>query len=143
MSELDKQDRIEQARKYLKELTDSRENIRDDEIRDKVAELIRSLRNLRDSQYLFDSGERQLVQLYARYLPYLIQILDEYIRIENSGNYEAVRKARSQLSKTLTLLNSTIREIEHILPQDEMDNANAQAKADQIKKILDEASHGS
>lgn len=135
-----KQERIDAANTFIQKFSSYGEKIRNSEIRSLLEQTSRNIRDLRDVQYLFDSGEKQLVTLYTRYLPYLATILEEYVLIENSGNYDASVKGAHKLSDTLTLLNRTIREITRLLPEDEIDEANAQAKAEKIKEMLNAVS---
>lgn len=135
-----KQNRIDSANTYIQDLNRYAGKIRNEEIRALLAQTARNIRDLRDVQYLFDSGEKELVTLYSRYLPYLLTILEQYVLIENAGNYNAASKASAKLSDTLTLLNRTVREITKLLPEDEIDEANAQAKAEKIKEMLNAVS---
>ncbi|MBR3203371.1 MAG: hypothetical protein IKF60_07285 [Solobacterium sp.] len=133
-----KEDRILHAGKLLKELEDMKASIRSESIRSLLSETRRAVEELRDAQYLFDSGEKELIRLYERYLPYLLDILKQYQALEVSGNYEAILKSRSQLEKTLAQMNDTIKTVTKILPQDEIDEANARAKAEELRRLLEE-----
>ena len=133
-----KEDRILHAGKLLKELEDMKASIRSESIRSLLSETRRAVEELRDAQYLFDSGEKELIRLYERYLPYLLDILKQYQTLEVSGNYEAILKSRSQLEKTLAQMNDTIKTVTKILPQDEIDEANARAKAEELRRLLEE-----
>lgn len=133
-----KEDRILHAGKLLKELEDMKASIRSESIRSLLSETRRAIEELRDAQYLFDSGEKELIRLYERYLPYLLDILKQYQALEVSGNYEAILKSRSQLEKTLAQMNDTIKTVTKILPQDEIDEANARAKAEELRRLLEE-----
>ena len=133
-----REDRILHAGKLLKELEDMKASIRSESIRSLLSETRRAIEELRDAQYLFDSGEKELIRLYERYLPYLLDILKQYQALEVSGNYEAILKSRSQLEKTLAQMNETIKTVTKILPQDEIDEANARAKAEELRRLLEE-----
>ena len=133
-----KEDRILHAGKLLKELEDMKASIRSESIRSLLSETRRAVEELRDAQYLFDSGEKELIRLYERYLPYLLDILKQYQALEVSGNYEAILKSRNQLEKTLAQMNDTIKTVTKILPQDEIDEANARAKAEELRRLLEE-----
>ncbi len=133
-----KEDRILHAGKLLKELEDMKASIRSESIRSLLSETRRAVEELRDAQYLFDSGEKELIRLYERYLPYLLDILKQYQALEVSGNYEAIQKSRTQLEKTLAQMNDTIKTVTKILPQDEIDEANARAKAEELRRLLEE-----
>ena len=133
-----KEDRILHAGKLLKELEDMKASIRCESIRSLLSETRRAVEELRDAQYLFDSGEKELIRLYERYLPYLLDILKQYQALEVSGNYEAILKSRTQLEKTLAQMNDTIKTVTKILPQDEIDEANARAKAEELRRLLEE-----
>ena len=133
-----REDRILHAGKLLKELEDMKASIRSESIRSLLSETRRAVEELRDAQYLFDSGEKELIRLYERYLPYLLDILKQYQALEVSGNYEAILKSRTQLEKTLVQMNDTIKTVTKILPQDEIDEANARAKAEELRRRLEE-----
>ncbi len=133
-----KEDRILHAGNLLKELDQISASISSEKIRSLLAETRRNLENLRDVQYLFDSGEKELIRLYERYMPYLLDILHQYQALEESGNYEAIQKSRTQLEKTLETMNDTIRTVSKILPQDEIDEANARARAEELRRLLEE-----
>ena len=133
-----KEDRILHAGKLLKELEDMKASIRSESIRSLLSETRRAVEELRDAQYLFDSGEKELIRLYERYLPYLLDILKQYQALEVSGNYEAILKSRSQLEKTLAQMNDTIKTVTKILPQDEIDEANARGKAEELRRLFEE-----
>ena len=133
-----REDRILHAGKLLKELEDMKASIRSESIRSLLSETRRAVEELRDAQYLFDSGEKELIRLYERYLPYLLDILKQYQALEVSGNYEAILKSRNQLEKTLAQMNDTIKTVTKILPQDEIDEANARAKAEELRRLLEE-----
>jgi len=133
-----REDRILHAGKLLKELEDIKASIRSESIRSLLSETRRAVEELRDAQYLFDSGEKELIRLYERYLPYLLDILKQYQALEVSGNYEAILKSRNQLEKTLAQMNDTIKTVTKILPQDEIDEANARAKAEELRRLLEE-----
>ena len=133
-----KEDRILHAGNLLKELDQISASISSEKIRSLLAETRRNLEDLRDVQYLFDSGEKELIRLYERYMPYLLDILHQYQALEESGNYEAIQKSRIQLEKTLETMNDTIRTVSKILPQDEIDEANARARAEELRRLLEE-----
>ena len=133
-----REDRILHAGKLLKELEDMKASIRSESIRSLLSETRRAVEELRDAQYLFDSGEKELIRLYERYLPYLLDILKQYQALEVSGNYEAILKSRTQLEKTLVQMNDTIKTVTKILPQDEIDEAHARAKAEELRRLLEE-----
>ena len=133
-----KEERILHAGNLLKELDQISASISSEKIRSLLAETRRNLENLRDVQYLFDSGEKELIRLYERYMPYLLDILHQYQALEESGNYEAIQKSRTQLEKTLETMNDTIRTVSKILPQDEIDEANARARAEELRRLLEE-----
>ena len=133
-----KEDRILHAGNLLKELDQISASISSEKIRSLLAETRRNLENLRDVQYLFDSGEKELIRLYERYMPYLLDILHQYQALEESGNYEAIQKSRTQLEKTLETMHDTIRTVSKILPQDEIDEANARARAEELRRLLEE-----
>lgn len=130
-----KRQHIQSAGDYISRLSAFCEQIDALELRDRLFALIRQLRDLRDLQYLFESGEPQLKQLYDRYLPYLNTILVQYVRMQHSGSYEAIQKLRHQLDDTLALLTQAVKKTAEILPEDEIAEARAEAQA---KKKLEE-----
>ena len=123
-----KEERIEHAGMLIREIDQIGSSIRYESIRVLLEEMKRNLADLRDTQYLFDSGEKELIRLYERYMPYFMDILKQYASLVVSGNYDAIQKSRSQLEQTLIMMNETIRSVARILPQDEIDEANARAR---------------
>lgn len=127
-------DKASDAVVYLNNAT---EKIYSISIREKLEILKRKIQDLRDLQYWFDSGEKELDRLYNRYIPYLKTIIENYIKLETSWNHDELEHTRSKLLHTLDEFSDTIRVISEILPQDEIDNANAEAKAKKAKEELD------
>ena len=138
MSESEKQERSEKTSEYINELLKRKEMTVSKMIRDQLDELIRSLRDLRDTQALFDSGEKELIRLQERYMPYFFDILDQYIAMEVSANYDALQRNRKQLQNTISSMNDAVRYVIRLLPMDEIDEANAKAKAEQMRHLLEE-----
>ncbi len=134
----DKEKRIVTASQYLAKLKNYSDKVTSQEVRTKLEEVSRNLRDLRDTQVLFDSGEKELIRLYDRYIPYLFEILDQYLVIEESANYDAIVRNRKQLMATLGYMNDAIISVREILPQDEIDEANARARAEKLRQALDE-----
>ncbi|MBR2769872.1 MAG: hypothetical protein IKD68_13140 [Solobacterium sp.] len=124
--------RMESASRYIASLVRYAEKVRSKEVQEKLNVIQRSLRELRDTQVLFDSGEKKLIRLYEKYLPYFFEILDQYAVLEQSGNYDAIVRNRAQLLAMTERLDQAINSIRIILPQDEIDEANARARAEQI-----------
>ncbi len=133
-----KEERIEHAGMLISQIGKISESIRYENIRDLLEDTKRALADLRDTQYLFDSGEKELIRLYERYMPYFMEILNQYASLEVSGNYEAIQKSRPQLEKTILKMNDTIRAVAKILPQDEIDEANARARVEELQRMLEE-----
>ena len=134
----EKEMRIVTASQYLAKLKEYSEKVSSPEVRDKLDENWRNLRDLKDTQVLFDSGEKELIRLYERYIPYFFEILDQYLVLEESGNYDAIVRNRNQLLLTLGYMNDAITSVREILPQDEIDEANARARAEQMRQVLEE-----
>ena len=134
----EKEERIVSASRYYSKLREYEEKVHSPEVAAKLEEIARNLRDLRDTQVLFDSGEKELIRLYERYIPYFFEILDQYLVMEESANYEAILRNRKQLLLTLDHMNDAITSVRTILPQDEIDEANARAKAEQLRQMLDE-----
>jgi len=132
-----KQKHMDQASDAIIYLNNATEKIYSISIKEKLATLKRKLQDLRDLQYWFDSGEKELDRLYNRYIPYLKTIIENYIKLETSWNHDELERVRNKLLHTLDEFIDTIRVISEILPQDEIDNANAEAKAKKAKEELD------
>ena len=128
---------MKQAAEYIIYLEETKEKIYDKNLQELLALLIRQLRDLRDLQYWFDSGERELDRLYDRYMPYLNTILENYMKLETSWNNKELEKVKKQLTKILPEFTETMRVITQILPEDEMADARAEAKAREAKEKLD------
>ena len=129
---------MKQAGGYISYLEETKEKIYDKKMKEELSLLIRQLRDLRDLQYWFDSGERELDRLYDRYMPYLNTILENYLKLEGSWNFTELEKVRGQLAKILPEFRDTMRVIMEILPEDEMADARAEVKAKEAKEKLDE-----
>lgn len=143
MSEKDieakKEEHLEKARKTLIELYRRMEKIRSAKVIEKLEMLINRIRDLRDVQYLFDSGEYELDRLYDRYLPYLLLVIGNYAEIEETGHDpQEVERVRAKLLKAIDTLMDAILNIRDILPQDEISGAKAEAEAKKKKEELDQ-----
>ncbi len=136
MSEQEKNERMVRMSRFIAELSDKRDTVSSGLIRKSLDHLIRQMQDLRDTMLLFDSGEKELIRLHERYLPYLFEILEQYVRLEESANYEAIVRNESQLADTLKKMSETVRSVREILPLDEIEEANARAKAEQLKELL-------
>ena len=136
MSEQEKNERMVRMSRFIAELSDKRDTVSSGLIRKSLDHLIRQMQDLRDMMLLFDSGEKELIRLQERYLPYLFEILEQYVRLEESANYEAIVRNESQLADTLKKMSETVRSVREILPLDEIEEANARAKAEQLKELL-------
>ena len=139
MTELEKKKdlHMKQAAEYIIYLEETKEKIYDKNLQELLAVLIRQLRDLRDLQYWFDSGERELDRLYDRYMPYLNTILENYMKLETSWNNKELEKVKKQLTKILPEFTETMRVITQLLPEDEMADARAEVKAREAKEKLD------
>ena len=135
-----KEARMDKAASFIAEFEKCRLELRDEALQEALAMTIARLRELRDVQYLFDSGEKELVRLYDMYLPALLKIVQEAVRMETAGNYRAIVDMRTRLKKTLATFRETLKHITDILPQDEIDQANAEAKARKAKEELEKNS---
>lgn len=134
-----KEEHLEKARKTLIELYRHMENIRSAAVIGKLDQLIFRIKDLRDVQYIFDSGEYELDRLYDRYLPYLLLVIGNYAEIEETGHDPAeVDRVRTKLIKAVDTLNEAILSIRDILPQDEISSAKAEAAAKKKKEELDQ-----
>ena len=139
MTELEKKKDVhmKQAAEYIIYLEETKEKIYDKNLQEQLTVLIRQLRDLRDLQYWFDSGERELDRLYDRYMPYLNTILENYMMLETSWNNKELEKVKKQLTKILPEFTETMRVIAQLLPEDEMADARAEVKAREAKEKLD------
>lgn len=133
----DKEERLNQAAEQIRLLEQYSAKIRNENVQTSLRSLISVLGSLKETQYLFDSGEKELKKLYARYLPYLDQILAQYLEISESGNYEAVLKSERELQRTLSSLTDAVRRINLILPQDEAADAAASMAAEKMKHAME------
>jgi len=138
MAEDLKEKHMKQAADFIRWAEDFREKIYHPDLRDLLEKLIRDLKNLRDTEYYFESGEKQLISLYERYLPYLKVILNEYRSMQETNDYEKIQTLSVRLRRMLANVDEAVKEINEKLPQDEIDNARAEAQARKIKQMLDE-----
>lgn len=138
MAEDLKERHVKEAADFIRWAEDFREKIYHPDLRDLLEKLIRDLKNLRDTEYYFESGEKQLISLYERYLPYLKVILNEYRSMQETNDYEKIQTLSVRLRRMLENVDEAVKEINEKLPQDEIDNARAEAQARKIKQMLDE-----
>lgn len=138
MAEDLKEMHMKEAADFIRWAEDFREKIYHPDLRDLLEKLIRDLKNLRDTEYYFESGEKQLISLYERYLPYLKVILNEYRSMQETNDYEKIQTLSVRLRRMLENVDEAVKEINEKLPQDEIENARAEAQARKIKQMLDE-----
>ncbi len=138
MAEDLKERHMKEAADFIRWAEDFREKIYHPDLRNLLEKLIRDLKNLRDTEYYFESGEKQLISLYERYLPYLKVILNEYRSMQETNDYEKIQTLSVRLRRMLENVDEAVKEINEKLPQDEIDNARAEAQARKIKQMLDE-----
>ncbi len=129
---------MKQAGEYIRYMELCREKIYDAEIKEQIAAMLKKFRDLRDLQYWFDSGEKELDRFYDRYLPFLNMIMENYLKLETSWNFEELKKVKVKLLNTLQEFIGTMEIIMEILPQDEISDANAEVKAREAKEALEE-----
>lgn len=132
-----KEEHMAEASRYITKFQEYADQLANGDIRESLLVTVRELRELRDMQYWFDSGEKELVKLYDRYLPYLDEILSKYLHLQTFIQFAEVKKLRSRLASSLQTMNDTIRNIRLILPQDEIDDASYTARAKKAKEQLD------
>ena len=63
--------------------------------------------------------------------------MENYMKLETSWNFNELPKVKAKLMKILPQFTDTMRIIMEILPEDEMADARADAKAKQAKEELD------
>lgn len=132
-----KEERMNKAASFIAAFEQVRLELRDESLQEALGMTIDRLRELRDVQYLFDSGEKELIRLYDMYLPALLKIVQDAVKMETAGNYRAIVDMRARLKKTLATFRETLKHITAILPQDEIDQANAAARARKAKEELE------
>ena len=133
-----RQKHMDDASRYVAFLNDMSDGIHNIEVKERLRVLANRINDLKDTQVLFDSGERELDQLYDRYLPYLQTIILNYQKLEGSWNFDEIKRVRGMLMHSTQQLMESIQEIKKILPQDEMSMANAEKKAMEAKKQLED-----
>ena len=133
-----RQKHMDDASRYVAFLNDMSDSIHNIEVKERLRVLANRINDLKDTQVLFDSGERELDQLYDRYLPYLQTIILNYQKLEGSWNFDEIKRVRGMLMHSTQQLMESIQEIKKILPQDEMSMANAEKKAMEAKKQLED-----
>ena len=133
-----RQKHMDDASHYVAFLNDMSDSIHNIEVKERLRVLANRINDLKDTQVLFDSGERELDQLYDRYLPYLQTIILNYQKLEGSWNFDEIQRVRGMLMHSTQQLMESIQEIKKILPQDEMSKANAEKKAMESKKQLED-----
>ncbi len=132
-----KEEHIRQAGQYIAFFRNSADQIGRNDVREQLLKLLRTLTELRDTEYVFESGEKELNKVYDRYLPYLRQIVENYLRMQEAGNYQALLELSEKLKHIFAVFTDTLNNVIRILPQDEIDEARAQAAAIKLKEELD------
>lgn len=132
-----KEEHIRLAGSYIAFFREESEKIYKADVRRSLTALIRSLQELRDTEYIFESGEKELIKVYDRYLPYLKSIVSDYMKMQEAGNYEAINKVSDQMIHAFEVFGDAMDQVRRILPQDEIDQANAEAAARKMKEALD------
>lgn len=128
-----KEKHIAEAGRTIVWLDGIREDIWNPQVRMDLEKLCDRLRSLRDTEYYFESGEKDVDRLYTRYLPYLHEILKEYLQLQETHDFEKVQKMTVRLREMLRRLSAVINDIEKSLPEDEI--MDAQAEADGKKRL--------
>ena len=137
MSENKKELHMKQAGEYIGYLVETKDKIYDAAVKGKLEDVIRKFQDLRDTQYWFDSGERELDKFYDRYVPFLNMIMENYLKLETSWNFNELNKVKEKLLKTFDEFIDTMNIIQNILPEDEISDAKAEVKAREAKAELD------
>ena len=133
-----KEEHLQKARESLIRLYRLKEPIRNQAVLEKLDRLIDRIKDLKDVQYIFDSGEYELDKLYDRYLPYLMAVIENYGELEETGHDpDEVERVRNKLLKALDTMMDTIVQIRDILPLDEISDAQAEHWAKKKKEELD------
>jgi hypothetical protein len=135
-----KQEHIQAANAYIRKYEEVKDSIANEELRSHLDALFRSLRDLRDTEYLFESGEKDVSRLYDAYLPMINQILEDYGKLSSAAYYSRYPKIKNRLIQTVDLLKEAVDMVNRELPQDEIREAAAQTKAVKMKQKLDQAS---
>jgi len=133
-----KEEHMNKANSYIRNYVNRTETLQNKELKSHLLQMVDALRDLRETQYVFDSGEHELDLLYDKYLPYLDKILEEYRSVSTAVNYSEVRNVREKLYSTIDTMTSTIYSIKELLPQDEISAAKAEADARRMKEELEE-----
>ena len=138
MNEEKKEMHLQKSRDAIIQVDAIQHKIRRPEVKAKLDEVLRAMKNLKDTQYLFDSGEKELDKLYDTYIPYFLLVIGNYQDLEATGHDpREVREVGDKLIKALDTLIDSLNEINYILPQDEISEASAQAKAEKWKRKYD------
>jgi tyrosyl-tRNA synthetase len=128
---------MKQAGEYISYLVETKDKIYDAAVKEKLENVIRKFQDLRDTQYWFDSGERELDKFYDRYVPFLNMIMENYLKLETSWNFNELNKVKEKLLKTFDEFIDTMNIIQSILPEDEISDAKAEVKAREAKAELE------
>lgn len=138
MNEEKKEMHLQKSRDAIIQVDAIQHKIRRPEVKAKLDEVLRAMKNLKDTQYLFDSGEKELDKLYDTYIPYFLLVIGNYQDLEATGHDpREVREVGDKLIKALDTLIDSLEKINYILPQDEISEASAQAKAEKWKREYD------
>ena len=123
------------AESFRDTINDLNDAIPDEEISNSLYETTSLLKQLSDLEKRFPDQKPRLNKLYKTYLPYLVEILNQYKtlqHVETDANY---KENEENLKKTIGHINAAMRD--HLIPSmSESDSINLSADMSTLEAML-------
>lgn len=126
---------LSDAESFRETINDLNDAIPDEEISNSLYETTSLLKQLSDLEKRFPDQKPRLNKLYKTYLPYLVEILNQYKtlqHVETDANY---KENEENLKKTIGHINAAMRD--HLIPSmSESDSINLSADMSTLEAML-------
>lgn len=123
------------AEQFRSTINDLNNDIPDDAISNALYETSALLKQLGELEVKFPKSSDKLTKLYETYLPYLVQILQQYARMQNVATDPNYKENEENLKKTINHINAAIRD--RLIPSmSEYDSSNLAADMNTLDAML-------
>ncbi|MBR0137635.1 MAG: hypothetical protein IJM15_04430 [Erysipelotrichaceae bacterium] len=115
--------------------------IEDEEISNGLVKCQEYLTQISKIEKEFPETKEKTGKLYQYYLPMLVDILEEYVRLsENASNHKEFTESKQRLAKTIMLINSALESISVTLCQEYYSNMSVDIKT--LEALLKKDGYG-
>lgn len=123
------------AEKFRETINELNNDIPDEAISNSLYETSALLKQLGELEEKFPKSSDKLTKLYETYLPYLIQILRQYTKMQNVATDPNYKENEENLKKTINHINAAMRE--RLIPSmSEYDSSNLAADMNTLDAML-------